>query len=197
MQPQVLTREEAQALLAACPQTTAGIRDRAVLVTLYRGAARISATLAIRPSDIDWDRQLITFQRDKGGKGRTIVIDPEAMDALRAWAERRKSLGLNGRHPFFCATSRSARGKPLQASHFRHKIKALAKKAGIEKRCHLHGLRHTAASEMLEEGIDIATIAAQLGHSDISITAVYLHRVRPDLGNARLAQRTWQWPNVS
>ena len=67
----------------------------------------------------------------------------------------------------------------------------LQKKAGIERRCHLHGLRHTAASELLEEGFDIATIARQLGHAHMSTTSRYLHQLRPDIMNERLKERTW------
>ena len=191
MQPQILTRSEAKALLDACPNTTAGIRDRAVFTTLYRGGTRITETLAIRPADIDWERGLVSIQRGKGGKGRTFVLDSEALDALRVWSERRKSLGINGHHPFFCATNAPERGNRLVSSQFRHKIKALAKAAGIEKRCHLHMLRHTCASELLEEGFDLATIAAQLGHAHVSTTSRYLHRLRPDLANERLLHRKW------
>jgi integrase len=191
MEPQPLSRDEAKALLAACPGTTAGIRDKALLVTLYRGGCRIAATLRIRPSDIDWDRKSIVIHSDKGGKGRTVVLDDGAMDALRAWAERRRSLGVNGHHPFFCATDGQARGNGLAPAHYRRVIKRLAKKAGIEKRVHLHGLRHTAASELLEEGFDLATIAAQLGHAHTSTTSRYLHRLRPDLANEKLKERKW------
>lgn len=191
MQPQPLSREEAKALLAACSDTTAGIRDRAVFATLYRGGTRISATLQIRPSDIDWDRRLITIHNDKGGKGRVIAIDVEALNILRIWAERRKTLGVNGHHPFFCATNRHVLGNSLDSSHFRHKIKKLREKAGIQRRCHCHGLRHTAASELLEEGFDLATIAGQLGHAHISTTSQYLHQLRPDLMNEKLKERVW------
>jgi site-specific recombinase XerD len=191
MIPQALSREEAKALLAACSNTTAGIRDKAVFATLYRGGTRISATLAVRPSDIDWERRLVTIHVDKGGKGRTIALDSEAMDILRAWAERRKSLGINGHHPFFCATNKPARGNRLDSSHFRHKIQELRKKAGIERRCHCHGLRHTAASELLEEGFDLATIAGQLGHAHVSTTSQYLHQLRPDLMSEKLKERSW------
>lgn len=194
MQPQPLSRDEAKALLAACSSTTAGLRDKAVFATLYRGGTRISATLHIRPSDIDWDRRLLTIQCDKGGKGRTITLDPEAMDILRAWAERRKALGVNGHHPFFCATNKQALGNHLDSSHYRHKIQRLRLKAGIEKRCHCHGLRHTAASEMLEEGFDMATIAGQLGHAYTSTTSRYLHQLRPDLMREKLANRKWDAP---
>jgi len=191
MMPQPLSRDEAKALLAACSNTSAGIRDKAVLATLYRGGTRIGATLQIRPSDIDWDRKLVTIHTDKGGKGRTITLDDGAMDVLRAWAERRKSLGVNGHHPFFCATNKQALGNRLDSSHYRHKIQKLRKKAGIKRRCHLHGLRHTAASELLEEGFDLATIAGQLGHAHTSTTSRYLHRLRPDLMNEKLKEREW------
>ena len=193
-QPQVLSRSEARSLLAACPTTTAGIRDRACLTVLYRGGTRISATLEVKPSDVDWDRRLVTIHEDKCDSGRTVVLDAEAMDVLKVWAERRSSLNINGHCPFFCATNKPARGNRMSSSHFRHKIKDLAEKAGIEKRCHLHCLRHTAASELLEEGFDLATIARQLGHAQVSTTSQYLHQLRPDLMDARLAQRKWDHP---
>ena len=191
MEPQPLSRDEAKALLAVCSNTTAGIRDRAVFATLYRGASRISETLKVRPSDIDWDRRLLIIHEGKGKKSRTIVLDDGVLDILKAWSERRKSLGVNGHHVFFCATNKPALGNQLDASHFRHKIKRLRADAGIERRCHLHGLRHTAASELCEEGFDLATIAGQLGHAHTSTTSRYLHRLRPDLMNERLKERTW------
>ena len=190
-QPQPLTRQEARALLAACSNTTTGIRDRAVFTVLYRGGCRITATLKTRPADIDWPRGLITVHEDKGGKGRVVVLDAEAMDVLRVWMERRKALGINGHHVLFCATNVPARGNRLDSSHFRHKIKALRKKAKIQKRCHCHGLRHTAASEMCEEGIPLPIIAAQLGHKHVSTTSAYIHRLRPDIACERLRQRKW------
>ena len=191
MQPTPLSRDEARALLDACPDTTVGIRDRAVLTVLYRGGTRISATLKIRPADIDWERRLILLHNDKGGKGRTVVLDDGAMAILKIWDERRTSLGLNGRHPFFCVTRKTSLGNPLDSSHFRRQIKRLQGKAGITRRCHLHGLRHTAASELVEEGFDLMTISQQLGHAHASTTSMYLHRLRPDLANERLAQREW------
>ncbi len=191
MQPQPLLREEARALLAACSNTSSGIRDRAVFATLYRGGSRIGETLKIRPADIDWDRKIVVIQEGKGNKSRTIVLDDGALDVLKTWAERRKALGVNGHHFFFCATNKQALGNHLNSSHFRHKIKELQVKAGIERRCHLHCLRHTAASELLEEGFDMATIAGQLGHTHISTTSRYLHALRPDIMNEKLKERVW------
>ena len=191
MQPQPLSRDEAKSLLAACDNTTAGIRDKAVFATLYRGGTRISETLKVRPADINWEKKLLVIQEGKGNKSRTIVLDDGVLDILKTWAERRKSLDINGHHPFFCATNKQARGNHLDSSYYRHKIKELQVKAGIERRCHLHGLRHTAASEMLEEGFNIATIGRQLGHKHISTTDLYMHIMRPDLMNEKLKERTW------
>ena len=192
MQPQPLSRDEVKALIGTCDDTTAGIRDRAVFTALWRGSMRIGATLRIMPSDIDWNNNLVTIQRDKGGKARTVVLDSQAMDVLQIWAERRKALvGVNGHHFFFCTVQKNAIGKHVDPSHFRHRIKKMQKKAGIEQRCHLHCLRHTGASELLEEGFDLATIAGQLGHSDISVTSRYLHQLRPDLMNEKLKERVY------
>ena len=191
MMPQPLSRDEAKALLAACANTSAGIRDKAVLAVLYRGGSRISETLKVRPADIDWERRILVIQEGKGNKSRTIVLDDGVMDILRAWSERRKSLGINGHFPFFCATNKPALGNHLDSSHFRHKLSTLSKKAGIDRRCHLHGLRHTAASELLEEGFDLATISRQLGHAHTSTTSRYLHQLRPDLANEKLKEREW------
>ena len=191
MQPQPLSRDEAKSLLAACDNTTAGIRDKAVFATLYRGGTRIAETLKVRPADINWEKKLLVIQEGKGNKSRTIVLDDGALDVLKTWAERRKSLGINGHHVFFCAVNKPALGNQLQSSHFRHKIKELQKKAGIPKRCHLHGLRHTATSELLEEGFDMPTISRQLGHKRVSTTDLYAHILRPDLMNEKLKERTW------
>jgi len=191
LQPQVLSRDEVRSLLDACPTTTAGMRDRAVFTTLYRGGTRISATLRIKPADIDWPRRLVTIHEDKHQSGRTVVLDAEAMDCLRAWSERRSALGINGRCPFFCATAKPVRGKALDSSQFRHKVKVLAAAAGIEKRVHLHAFRHTCASELLEEGFPLTAIAAQLGHKSVATTSRYLHILRPDLMNEGLRERKW------
>ena len=191
MRSQPLSRDEAKALIGTCSDTNAGVRDRAVFTALWRGSMRIGATLRIMPSDIDWNNNLVMIQRDKGGKSRTVVLDAEAMDVLRIWAERRKALNLNGHHPFFCTVQKNALGKHVDTSHFRHRIKKMQKKAGIEKRCHLHCLRHTGASEMLEEGFDLVTIAGQLGHSHVSTTSRYFHQLRPDLMCSKLKERTW------
>ena len=192
MTAQPLTRFEVKALLHQCSKKTdTGLRDRALFTALWRGAMRIGATLRLKPADIDWERNLVTIHDDKGGQGRTVVLDGAAMEVLKVWSERRKELGLTNAEPFFCSVYKHARGNAMDSSHYRRRIGRLREKAEIEKRCHLHGLRHTGASELAEEGFDMPTIAHQLGHKHVSTTATYIHRLRPDLMDARLKQREW------
>ena len=191
MKAQPLTKAEMKALLAACGDCDTGVRDRAYLTALWRGSMRSAAPLRVMPSELDWERNMILLRDDKCESGRWVVLDEQAMAIQRIWFERRNSLGLNGHHPFYCSIYQPNRGNALSTAHFRRRIKVLAEKAGIEKRVHLHALRHTGASEMAEEGLPIATISRQLGHKSAAVTSRYLHELRPDLADSRLAGRTW------
>jgi len=77
--------------------------------------------------------------------------------------------------PVFCMTD----GSPLTTSYIRVLVPRLARKAGILKRVHAHGLRHTHAAELRSEGLDIGIISKQLGHSSIATTARYLDHIAP------------------
>jgi integrase len=72
-----------------------------VIATTYRGALRVSEALALRPHDVDLDSGTVRVLSGKGGRHRLVAIDGEAVALLRAWIERRRSLGLTGRQPLF------------------------------------------------------------------------------------------------
>jgi integrase/recombinase XerD len=80
-----------------------------------------------------------------------------------------------GRHPLFC----SLRGRPMAAAYVRVLLKRLARRACIDKRVHAHGLRRTHAAQFRTEGVDIAIISKQLGHTSITTTARYLDHLAP------------------
>ena len=119
----------------------------------------------------------------KGRKDRVAVIDGRALGYLRAWLEVRKAkLGLNGRQPLFCSVaSGSTRlpGDPIDPSYVRRLLPKLGERAGIDKRVHAHGLRHTMATEMVERGLPLHVIAGQLGHSSTATTDTYLAKLMP------------------
>jgi integrase len=99
----------------------------------------------------------------------------------------RASLGINGMHPAFCLVD----GRPLDDGYVRVLLPRLGRIAGIEKRVHAHGLRHTHAAELRRDGIDIAIISRQLGHRSISTTAHYLAHLAPMAVIEAMQGRTW------
>ncbi|MBL0870877.1 MAG: tyrosine-type recombinase/integrase [Phycisphaerales bacterium] len=84
-------------------------------------------------------------------------------------------MGFSAEHAIFC----TAWGQTVTPGHVRRVLKGASQSAGIVKRVHPHGLRHTLAAELREEGIDIGAISKQLGHTDISTTARYLDHIAP------------------
>lgn len=110
-----------------------------------------------------------------GYRDRTVGLDPTAFSMLGLWLVRRSELGVDGRSPVFC----TLRGRPIKTAYVRALLPRLARKAGIEKRVHAHGLRHTHAAELAREGVPMNLIQAQLGHSNLGTTSRYLAHIAP------------------
>jgi site-specific recombinase XerD len=165
-----LSPAEVAALLGACSRRApTGIRNRALITLLYRSGLRISEALALRTSDVDLDAHTIRLRSTKSGKPQTRGFHPAADDALARWLDTRKQLGIrNGR--LFCTLD----GGPVSDAYVRQLLPRLAAKAGIEKRVHAHGLRHTFAVELEAAGTPATTISKLLGHSSVAVTARYL-----------------------
>lgn len=185
----LLTETEVRALLAACSRTApTGIRDRALLTVLYRAGLRVSEALDLRPVDIDHQHGTIRVLHGKGDKARTVSVDDGALAVVQLWETRRKDLGVNGRQRLFCTLS----GGPLSANQVRQMVKRRAAKAGIVKRAHPHGLRHSHAAELVMEGVPVNVIQRQLGHASLATTDVYLRRITPGTGSEQIRARKWQ-----
>ena len=124
----------------------------------------------------------------RGGRARTVGIDPAAGAFVERWLEVRSELGMNGTHPVFCTLV----GARMGDAYIRVLLPRLARKAGIEKRVHAHGLRHTHAAQLRAEGVDIGIISKQLGHRSIATTARYLDHIAPQLVIETIRRRRWQ-----
>ena len=187
--PEVLTRDEVNALMRACSKRApTGIRNRALIALLYRGQLRVGEALALKPQDLDRKAGTVTVLHGKGDRSRTIGLDDGAWAILELWLQRRRELGLSGRHPVFC----TLKGRALLPSYCRSLFTRLAKRAGIAKRCHPHGLRHTGAAELRAEGVDVGIISKQLGHASIATTARYLDHIAPQQVVDAMRQRRWE-----
>lgn len=165
--PQRLTREEVAALLAQPNRRyPTGIRDRALMRLFYRSGLRCNEALALRPRDVDLRRHEIRVWQGKGGRDRRVWIDATTVEYLALWRDRRPQGDW-----FFC----TLKGDRLHDSAVRHMMARRGKKAGIEIRCHPHLLRHTFATELLEDGYTIIEVQKLMGHANLSTTAIYLH----------------------
>jgi len=186
---EILTDDEVRALLKVCStRAPTGIRNRALIVALYRGGLRISEALALKPKDLDRKAGTVRVLQGKGGKDRTIGFDSTAFAMIEQWLDRRAALRINGRHRLFCTLD----GKPLKTAYVRALLPRLAAKAGIEKRVHAHGLRHTHAAELAREGVPMNVIQAQLGHTNIATTSRYLAHIAPAEVIRVMQGREWE-----
>lgn len=198
--PQPLTEAEVMAILehGCWSHGRAHCRDRALIAVLWRAGLRIAEALALEPQDLNLDVGTITVLHGKGDQWRIVGIDPQAIGLIRDWLDvRAHMLGLDdglrqdGR-TVFCTISRDpVPGRPLRASCFRETLKLYARKAGIRRRVHPHGLRHTHATELALENVPLHIIQEQLGHHDLATTARYIARMAPMARVRLLQQRRW------
>lgn len=185
---ETLTTAEVEKLLDACSRKApTGIRNRALIVLLWRGGLRISEALSLYGKDIDSQQGTVRILHGKGDKARIVGLDPRAFALLELWLQERRKHKLSARVPLFC----TLRGKSLQDRYFRALLPRLAVKAGIDKRVHPYGLRHTHAAELAAEGIPINQIQKQLGHTSLATTSRYLDHISPQELINTMRQRHW------
>ena len=186
--PEILSHDEVEALLAACAgESSTALRNRALIALLYRAGLRINEALNMRPKDVDLDGGVVRVLFGKGGRYRAVGIDPAGADVIRAWATRRAELCIAPNAPLLC----TLRGTAVADAYVRRLLPKLAARAGILKRVHAHGLRHTHAAQLRSEGVDIGLISKQLGHASITTTARYLDHIQPTAVIDAMRRRTW------
>lgn len=173
--PSVLDADEAQALMdhaavAADDGSAVALRDRAVLELLYATGIRVSELCALDVDDVDDERRTVRVL-GKGGKERTVPYGLPAARALADWRAARPSLlsGTSGAALFV-----GARGGRLDPRTVRATVHRLTEEAGVPDLAP-HGLRHTAATHVLEGGADLRSVQELLGHASLATTQRYTH----------------------
>lgn len=191
--PEVLSPDEIRELMAA-PLTkgrTCALRNRALITVGARAGLRSAEALALYPKDVDLDRGRIHVMHGKGDRHRWVGFDPAACEVVAQWLTQRSKLGFDGRHRLFCVVDGPTAGRNLQAPYFRDEIKQLARIAGIDKRTHYHGLRHSYASWLLDHGAPIHVIMRMLGHRSLAITERYAVHLPPQKMIDALNEMKW------
>ena len=179
-----IRQHELVKLLDSCQPLTPGptavlsaARLRAVIVVLDRTGVRVSELLALTETDLDADDGTILIRRGKGGKRRLVGMDDWGWRELQQWTELRNEHIPAGR--LFPTLRGRTRGGAFTDSDLRHQLAACANRAGLPHNAHPHSFRHGWAVRARRDGMDIVTIQAQLGHSDLTTTAIYLDEIDP------------------
>ena len=168
-------------LLAACRNKgPIGVRDAALLRLLGDCGLRVGEVVALNVGDLDLERELLTVQRGKGGKKRTLPLTKSALLALKVWLTRRRGVVAQGERAVIVNVGRycraDAKGKRMGADGVRGVLNRLYLAAGLPPDTKgAHVLRHTAATRLYEKTEDINKVARFLGHSNINTSAIYAH----------------------
>lgn len=171
--PGALRADQAADLVeaAAGDSSPVGLRDRLVLELLYATGIRVAELCGLDTADVDQARRVVRVL-GKGGKERSVPYGRPAQDALESWLRHgRPRLVGPASHD---ALLLGARGGRLQPTVARRLVSGYARAAGLP-RTSPHGLRHSAATHLLEGGADLRAVQEILGHASLSSTQIYTH----------------------
>ncbi len=172
--PGHLTVDDMFRLLAAPPhQTAAGLRDRAILETLYSCGLRVSELVGLDWEDVDAELELVRV-RGKGGKERLVPIGRPALAALQAYQGRLAELCAR-RLRDARAVFLNRRGRRLTSRSVARVVDHYVAVSGIATKASPHALRHSFATHLLNAGADLRAIQELLGHASLSTTQKYTH----------------------
>jgi integrase/recombinase XerC len=162
-------------LNAPSPDTTLGLRDRALLETLYSAGLRVSELTGLNLDDIDLDAGVATI-RGKGKKERLAFFGGPSLAALKTWLEARQVvLASNNKSNKADAVFLNQRGTRLTSRSVGRLLEKYLAEAGLDPRTSPHTLRHSFATHLLDHGADIRSVQELLGHSSIATTQIYTH----------------------
>jgi integrase/recombinase XerD len=170
----ILSVDEVESILAQPDVTTPeGLRDRAILETLYSTGVRRAELASLSLYDVDARRSTLMVREGKGSKDRVVPIGERALQ----WVEHYR---LDVRPELVVGADDSTlfltdKGRRFRRSSLTARVKRYIRAAGIDKEGACHLFRHAMATHMLENGADIRFIQAMLGHADLSTTQVYTH----------------------
>ena len=159
--PVVLSPEEVARLLDAAP----GLKYKAALGVAYGAGLRAAEVISLKIGDIDSKRMVIHVEQGKGRKDRYVMLSPHLLELLRAWWTTARPHGW-----LFPGQNRV---NPMTTRQLNRACHAAAHSAEINKRVSLHTLRHSFATHLLEQNIDIRVIQVLLGHARLDSTALY------------------------
>ena len=170
--PNCLSEEEVDALLSAPDLSTpSGLRDKAMLETMYSSGLRVSELLNLEKGQVNLSKGVITVF-GKGAKERKVPIADYAIEYIKEYIKevRNKSEYKGSKYLFI-----SKKGEPLSRVYFFKQVKKYSELAGIATNVSPHTLRHSFATHLLNHGAQLRIVQGMLGHTNIATTQIYTH----------------------
>ena len=170
--PNCLSEEEVEALLSA-PDTSSpsGLRDKAMLETMYSSGLRVSELLKLEKSQVNLNKGIITVF-GKGAKERKVPVADYAVDFIKQYIKEVRNKNENKDSKFLFL---SKKGEPLSRVYFFKQVKKYSELAGITTNVSPHTLRHSFATHLLNHGAQLRIVQGMLGHTNIATTQIYTH----------------------
>lgn len=159
--PAVLGRDEVVRLLKAVPD----LRMRTLFITIYAAGLRVSEAVKLNARDIDSERMVLAIRQTKGRKDRYVMLSEQLLGILRAYWKQ-----AHLEHFLFPGPDPS---RPITTRSVERACRRAAEAAGLDKSITVHTLRHSFATHLLEQGVDIRVIQDLLGHRNIASTTRY------------------------
>ncbi len=165
--PIILSPDEVARLIGCA----GSLKNQTALSVAYGAGLRVSEVVALKVSDIDSERMTLRIEQGKGNKDRYAMLSPVLLESLRAWWRAARAAGwmLNGGWLF----PGQDPADPISTRQLSRVIHEAAKVAHIDKRVSMHTLRHSFATHLLEQKVDIRVIQVLLGHKKLETTALY------------------------
>jgi integrase/recombinase XerD len=171
--PKKLSREQVRNLFAVIDN----LMDRTLFLLMLRGGLRVSEVVKLKVGDVDWEQQSLLIEQGKGRKDRCVYLTADALTSLRECLQKRPLLVPDNS----CFWNQKRPRSPLTVKAIQKKMERYAKAADIKASC--HSLRHTFASNLLEEGAEVISIRELLGHASVASSERYAR-----LSNRRVKQ---------
>ncbi len=174
--PTVMTKDEIKKLIASLLSN----KSRLMVSLLYACGFRVSELINLKLQDLNFQEKTGFIKQGKGRKDRLFNIPDFLLEDLKKQVEEQKN--LNSEFLFSNPTDTS---KKLSASNLEKIVRKAARRAGIQKDVHCHTLRHSFATHLLENNVNLRTIQTLLGHSSISTTEIYTHISSEQIKNVK------------
>jgi len=171
--PVVLSRSEVLSIL----DSIENLKHKTIIMLIYSAGLRLNEAITIKKSDIDTDRGVINIKCGKGRKDRTTLLSSTFSNLLKTY--------LNSYRPEGWLFAGQEKGSHISSRSVQNVFQRAILKAGIEKPVSVHSLRHSFATHLLEQGIDIRYIQELLGHQSPNTTMIYTHVSKSRLGSIK------------